>query len=87
MDWFKPDSETAELVEQSVSVFQARMAREVGSTAVELEAREEVIRTQETNFTNFVADMFRTEYGSDFGFVYNGSLGLNEVIPVGNFPL
>ena len=34
---------------------------------------------------NFVADMFRTEYKSDFGFVKSGSLSLNDAIPAGNF--
>ena len=64
-----------------------RMNKDIGSTSVEMEARKQVIRTQETNFPNFVADMFRTEYGSDFGFVNMGGIRLNDVMPVGNFTL
>lgn len=58
---------------------------EIGYFGVEMEARKEVIRTQETNFPNFLADMFRTEYKADFGFVNAGGIRLNDVMPVGYF--
>ena len=63
-----------------------KMNKDIGSTGVELEARKEIIRTRETNFPNFVADLFRSEYpNTDFGFITMGGIRLNEVMPVGNF--
>ena len=38
----------------------AEMDRVIGETAVELDARFESIRTQETNIGNFIADTIRT---------------------------
>ena len=58
---------------------------EIGYFGVEMEARKQVIRTQETNFPSFIADMFRTEYNADFGFINMGGIRLNDVMPVGYF--
>ena len=62
-----------------------RMDKDVGCTGVELEARKQVIRTQETNFPNLLADLFRTESNTDFGFINMGGIRLNKVMPAGNF--
>ena len=61
------------------------MKVDIGYTGVELEARKQVIRTQETNFPNYMADLIRTEYLTDFGFVNTGGIRLDDVIPVGSF--
>ena len=40
--------------------FEAELATEIGWSAVDLETRDEYIRTGETNFGNFIADLMRT---------------------------
>ena len=62
-----------------------RMKVDIGYTGVELESRKPIIRTQETNFPNLMADLIRTEYLTDFGFVNMGAIRLDDVIPVGTF--
>lgn len=50
------------------------MKVDIGYTGVELEARRPIIRNQETNFGNLMADLIRTEYLTDFGFVNSGAM-------------
>ena len=50
---------------------------------MDLEARDEIARTQETNFGNFIADLLRTEYATDFSLINCGSFRLNQLIPAG----
>ena len=61
------------------------LGEDIANTGVELEARKEVIRSKETNLANFIADLMRTEYDSDFSFVSCGSIRSNDVVPIGNF--
>ena len=55
----------------------------VGYLGVDLESRDSVIRREETNFGNFIADLMRTEYSSDFAIVNSGSFRKNATIPKG----
>ena len=54
-----------------------------GETEVELEARFKYIRTQETNLSNFMADILRTEYDVDFTLMNSGTYRSNAVIEKG----
>jgi 5'-nucleotidase len=55
----------------------------VGRTEVELEIRSAVVRTQETNMGDFVADAFRQATGADVGLVNGGSIRPDIVIEAG----
>lgn len=55
----------------------------VGRTAVDLDARSAVNRTQETNIGNFIADSFRSATGSDIGLMNGGSIRADEIIRAG----
>jgi 5'-nucleotidase len=48
-----------------------------------LEGRFELLRTQETNFGNFIADIFRSEHNSDIALVVSGGLRTNHIIEKG----
>ena len=55
----------------------------VGRTAVDLDARSAVNRTQETNIGDFIADAFRAATGSDVGLMNGGSIRADEIIRAG----
>jgi 5'-nucleotidase len=55
----------------------------VGRTAVDLDARSAINRTQETNIGDFIADSFRTATGSDVGLMNGGSIRADEIIRTG----
>jgi len=59
------------------------LAKLVGRTTVELDARSANGRTQETNVGNFVADAFRTATGADVGLMNGGSIRADELIRPG----
>ena len=63
--------------------FKEQLEVDIGWTAVDLEARDDYTRSQETNFTNLVADLMRTEYGTDFAIINSGSFRLNQLVPAG----
>ena len=82
---FEPHAETEKLAKDYMENLKKEMDVIVGYFGVEMEARKQMIRTQETNFPSFLADMFRTEHNSDFGFINMGGIRLNDVMPVGYF--
>jgi 5'-nucleotidase len=55
----------------------------VGTTAVTLDVREEVLRTQENSWGNFIVDQMRGAFGepaADFSFINSGTLRLDDTI-------
>lgn len=63
------------------------MGESVGYMGVDLDSRDSQMRRYETNFGNFIADLMRTEYSTDFGLVNGGSFRKNGVIQEGPFSL
>ncbi|MBC8031444.1 MAG: 5'-nucleotidase C-terminal domain-containing protein [Pyrinomonadaceae bacterium] len=59
------------------------LAKLVGRTSVELDARSASGRTHETNVGNFIADAFRTATGADVGLMNGGSIRADELIRPG----
>ena len=55
----------------------------MGETTVELYIDNDTIRTRETNFGNFMADLFRNYHQTDCAFVNSGSLRYGKNVPVG----
>jgi 5'-nucleotidase len=60
------------------------LARRVGHTNVELEARGAVGRTRETNIGDFVADAFRVATGADVAIMNGGSIRADDIIKPGD---
>ena len=55
----------------------------VGTAAVAMDAREEIIRTSETSWGNFVADQMRRAFGdpvADLAFINSGTLRIDDYI-------
>ncbi len=63
------------------------MGHTVGYLGVDLESQDSKMRREETNFGNFIADLTRTEYASDFALLNSGSFRKNAVIPKGPMTL
>src|SRR5688572_4574550 len=59
------------------------LSQVVGRTAVDLDARSAINRTQETNIGNFIADSFRIATGSDVGLMNGGSIRADEILRTG----
>ena len=59
------DKETAETVTEYMAKLGGAMDEVVGQTAVPLDGRFKVIRTQESNLGNFVCDCWRLACGAD----------------------
>ncbi len=59
------------------------LAKLVGRTTVELDARSASGRTHETNVGDFIADAFRTATGADVGLINGGSIRADELIRPG----
>jgi len=60
------------------------LARRVGHTNVELDARGAVGRTRETNIGDFVADAFRRATGADVAIMNGGSIRADDIIKPGD---
>ena len=56
----------------------------VGYAECPLEARFRVIRTQESNYGNFFADLFRYYYDTDIAFLNSGTIRNDIILPEGN---
>jgi 5'-nucleotidase len=59
------------------------LAKVVGRTTVELDARSAVGRTRETNMGNFIAEAFRLAPAADVGLMNGGSIRADEIISPG----
>src|SRR5258705_6730812 len=59
------------------------LARVVGRTSVDLDARSAIGRTQETNVGDFIADAFRASTGADVALMNGGSIRADEIIKAG----
>ena len=80
---YPPNKEVLEHENEYLKKFQKELQNTIGWSGVDLEARDEFLRKQETNFGNLLADLMRTEYQTDFAIVNTGSIRLNQLIPAG----
>lgn len=80
-----------ERTEELVSMFNDKVAQDmnkvIGETAVPLDGRFAHIRTQETNLSNFVADIMRSGTRSEVALLNAGTLRLDAVIEAGPLTL
>jgi 2',3'-cyclic-nucleotide 2'-phosphodiesterase (5'-nucleotidase family) len=66
----------------------SRLQHVCGYSEVDLDGRFELLRSQETNVSNFVADILFTEFpDTDIAFVNSGTLRSNSIIPKGAITL
>jgi len=75
------------MVAESEGLVGAAMDKEVGYTAVDLDARFASIRTSETNIGNFVCDSMRESTKADVAILNSGTLRADTVIPKGQLKM
>ena len=63
--------------------FEQKLSGHIGWTAVDFDLREDVIRTEESTFGNFIADLMRTELNSDFAMINAGAFQYNDHVKSG----
>jgi hypothetical protein len=76
-----------EFVMEQVEDFNKALGFQIAEFGVDLDCKFEHLRGQETNIGNFLADIMRTEYLSDFCILTSGSVRLNQVIESGSFSM
>ena len=70
---FEPQKEILDHEREYVKKFEQKLSGHIGWSAADLDLREDVIRTQESTFGNFVADLLRTEFYSDVALINTGA--------------
>lgn len=85
-DW-DPEPETASSVDFYFKDFAAMMGQTVGYLSIDLESRNEIIQTSETNFGNYISDLIRTEYLADFAISNAGFFRKNGIISAGEISM
>ncbi|TGZ63278.1 hypothetical protein CRM22_006999 [Opisthorchis felineus] len=84
---WKPNEEIATFVSQVCTADKERLDRVIGKVDVDLDGRFAMIRTQETNMGNFLADVALTCVEADCAVINSGSMRNDSVIPAGDFTL
>ena len=77
------DPETIILLAKLTSAFKAKLDKPVGYTAVPLDGRFNIVRTQESNLGNFVSDLMRFYYNADCSIMAGGTLRGDQIYPPG----
>jgi 5'-nucleotidase len=73
------------VVQRYLGVLGAEMEKRIGHSNVDLDARFQMIRTQETNIGNFVTDIMRRGTSADVAILNSGTLRADCIIPAGDF--
>jgi len=76
--------ETKVFVDRCLEKVSAGMDVVIGQTAVDLDCRFSMIRTQETNIGNFVADIMRVNMRADIALLNSGTLRADAIIAAGS---
>lgn len=79
-----PDPEVAAVVAQYQAEFTREMEVALGKTAVELDARNATVRTQEAAIGNLIADAMRITSNSDIAIMNGGGIRSGRVYPPGS---
>jgi len=73
------DEATAKLVESYQKVMGSKMDEPLGISFVDLDARFETVRTQESNIGNFLADISKLSLGADLAFLNGGTIRSDQI--------
>ena len=76
-------ADVAALVREQARLLARELDVEVGRTAIALDARESLIRREETPLGRFLAGLLRDRVGAEVGLLNSGAIRGNRVIPPG----
>eukprot|EP00929_Paragymnodinium_shiwhaense_P113635 TRINITY_DN81924_c0_g1_i1.p1 TRINITY_DN81924_c0_g1~~TRINITY_DN81924_c0_g1_i1.p1 ORF type:complete len:1781 (+),score=505.68 TRINITY_DN81924_c0_g1_i1:112-5454(+) len=77
------DATMKTFVDECMSKLGAAMDKVIGESAVDLDSRFSMIRTQETNCGNFIADVMRLGIKADIAIINSGTLRADAIIEAG----
>ena len=80
---FSPDPAIEKLVARYTAEFERELAGPVGRTDVALDARRQILRSQETGVGNFIADVMREALGADVAVMNGGGIRGDRIFPPG----
>ncbi len=78
------DPQTGAVIAEYETKLSRELGKTIGSTSVDLDARQVANRSGETNLGNLVADAFRQQTGADVALVNGGSIRSNTTYPTGS---
>jgi len=78
-----PDPKTEKIVQRYQKIVGSKMEKVIGRSSVTLDSRFKIIRTQESNVGNLVADVMRRGIGADVTILNSGTLRADELTPPG----
>lgn len=81
---YKPDVEVEQYVKEMMEKHEKGMNDQIGYIGVTLEGNCEDLRSKETITGNFIADLVRTEYHTNFCLIGSGSIRLSSDILKGS---
>lgn len=82
-DQVKPDPQAQVVIGDYEKKISAELDKPVGRSSVELDARQDTNRNQETNLADYVADAYRKQTGARLAFLNGGSIRSNSMLPSG----
>lgn len=77
------DPPTLDLLTSLFSTLRANLQKPIGFTSCPLDARFSTVRTKESNYGNFLADLIRHYYSADCALVVGGTLRGDQIYPSG----
>ena len=84
---FAEDPEVKAVVDGFSRQLGHQMGAVIGASSVDLDGRFEVLRTQESNLGNFVADIWRHSAGAEIALLNSGTIRSDQVHPSGQLTM
>jgi len=66
---YKPNKQVEAVIQKYISQLPEGILEQIGITETKLDSSTESVRSKETSFANFVADVFKQVFNSDFSLV------------------
>jgi 5'-nucleotidase/UDP-sugar diphosphatase len=79
-----PNAKLAAKIKAYVDDFDRQLAAPVAKTAIELDSREDLLRTDESSMGDLIADAMRTVAGTDVALINSGAIRGNRLYPAGS---
>ena len=86
-DKFAENKQMLDIVEKETGKLFSQLKSAIGYIETDLDCREEMVRTRETNAGNFMCDVIRRAYKCDCVMLIGGSLRANNIIKKGIFTI
>jgi len=80
---YPPDPAIEKMVARYAEEFQRELGGAVGRTEIALDARRQILRSQETGVGNFIADVMREAHGADVAVMNGGGIRGDKIFPPG----